>query len=212
MAVAPLRKPAPLPERADIVSAPSDQRLIAAIRDGEEWAAEVLYDRLRPVIDHALRRVLHGRPADFEDLLQATFERIIKALAGARFDGRSRLTTWAAAIAGHVAMDALRHRFREERFLAQVAPVTLGGSANVPQSAERRLEARSEIRRLQGILARMKPRLADTLVLHDVLGHELAEVAEIVGAGLSTTQSRLQRARAELLRRAAAGVSGRGEK
>jgi RNA polymerase sigma factor (sigma-70 family) len=211
MAVAPLRKPAPIAEPADVVSPPSDQRLIAAILDGDERAAEVLYDRLRPVIDHALRRVLHGRPADFEDLVQVTFERIIKGLAESRFDGKSRLTTWAAAIAGHVAMDALRRKFREERVFARDIPTAVASSASALQAAERRLEARSEIRRLHGILARMKPHLADTLVLHDVLGHELAEVAEIVGAGLSATQSRLQRARAELLRRAAASVSKGGE-
>jgi RNA polymerase sigma factor (sigma-70 family) len=212
MAVAPLRKPAPIAEPADVASPPSDQLLIAAILDGDERAAEVLYDRLRPVIDHALRRVLHGRPTDFEDLVQVTFERIITGLAESRFDGRSRLTTWAAAIAGHVAMDALRRRFREERVFTRVMPTAVTSSASAPQAAERRLEARSEIRRLHGILARMKPHLADTLVLHDVLGHELAEVAEIVGAGLSATQSRLQRARAELLRRAATSVSKRGER
>lgn len=211
MADAFLRKPAPVAEPAKLPPALTDRQLIEGILEGDERVAAVLYDRVRPAVDHALRRVLYGRPPDFEDLVQITFERIIRGLALDRFDGRSSLTTWAAAIAGHVALDALRRRFREDRTLERGLSETLDSRSGPPQGAERRLEARSEIRRLHGILARMKPRLADTLVLHDVLGYELAEVADMVGAGLSATQSRLQRARAELQRRAAARVSGRGD-
>src|SRR5688500_4303878 len=137
MAALPLRKSTPAPRPAGVVSPLSDQDLIRAILDGNDRAAEVLYDRLRPVVDHTLRRVLHGRPADFEDLVQATFERIIKELVQHRFGGRSKLTTWAAAIAGHVAMDALRRKFREERVLARVMPLSAAGSAIVSQAAER---------------------------------------------------------------------------
>ena len=211
MADVPLRKPAPRGAPVQAVKRPSDQQLVEAILQGNERMAAVLYDRLRPVVDHALRRVLYGRPPDFEDLVQITFERVIRGIAEDRFEGRSSLATWAAAIAGHVALDALRRRFREARALDSSPPEAIDGSSGPPQATERRLEARSEIRRLHAILARMKPRLADTLVLHDVLGYELTEVAEIVGSGLSATQSRLQRARAELLRRAAATVPSRSE-
>jgi DNA-directed RNA polymerase specialized sigma24 family protein len=50
------------------------------------------------------------------------------------------------------------------------------------------------------------------LLLHDVLGHEVAEIASIAGAGISATQSRLLRARKELLRRARAVVSREGRR
>ena len=67
--------------------------------------------------------------------------------------------------------------------------------------AERRLEARSEIQRLHRILGKMKPSLAETLVLFDVLGHNLDEVAALLGITPSAAQSRLFRARKELVRR-----------
>src|SRR5690606_16841928 len=61
-----------LPELAN----PSDERLVAAILAGNSRAAGTLYEELRPSIDGALRRVLHGRRTDFEDLVQITFERV----------------------------------------------------------------------------------------------------------------------------------------
>jgi RNA polymerase sigma-70 factor (ECF subfamily) len=189
---------------------PGDAALVDAIVRGDARAAGVLYDRLRPVVDHALRRVLHNRPDDFDDLMQSTFERIVRSLAQDRFDGRSQLTTWAAAIAGHVAMDALRHRYRERRWITATDVEAVEHPPSNAYTSEKRLEARSEIRRLHRILVRMKPNLADTLILHDVLGHEVAEIASIAGAGISATQSRLLRARKELLRRARAVVPREG--
>ena len=54
----------------------------------------------------------------------------------------------------------------------------------------------------------MKPDHAQTLLLHDVLGHDLAETAAITGVSRAAAQKRLWRGRAELLRRAKrAGVS-----
>ncbi len=50
---------------------------------------------------------------------------------------------------------------------------------------------------------------AQTLLLHDVLGHGLAEVASIMGVTVAAAQRRLSRGHQELLRRAAVrGVRG----
>jgi DNA-directed RNA polymerase specialized sigma24 family protein len=67
---------------------------------------------------------------------------------------------------------------------------------------ERRLEARSDIEQVQHILGTMKPEHAETLVLHDALGHELSEIAVLMGVSVAAAQSRLIRGRKELLRRA----------
>jgi DNA-directed RNA polymerase specialized sigma24 family protein len=45
---------------------------------------------------------------------------------------------------------------------------------------------------------------ATVFLLHDVFGHDLMEVAAIVGASVSATQSRLVRGRRDLHRRIAA--------
>jgi RNA polymerase sigma-70 factor (ECF subfamily) len=199
----PIRKNLPEPQL-------SDAELLAAVRKGDGSSAQLLYDRLHPAIDHALRRVLRRRTDDFDDLIQVTFERVIRAVIEDRFEGQSALTTWAAAIAGHVAIDALRRSVRERKLFAMSVPTDLSplpSGARAP--TERQLEARSEIGRLHGILAKMKPALAETLVLYDVLGHSLEEVAALTGVSQSAAQSRLFRGRKELLRRAAGMQRGR---
>lgn len=179
---------------------------------GEPVAAGWLYDHVRASIDFALRRVLHARHRDYDDLVQTTFERILRALAEGRFQRRSSLRTWASAVAGHVALDALRASYRERARWAE------GPGPEAWTSGERgegRLEALAELRRVQGVLSRMKPDLAETLVMADVLGHSLEEIAELRRASPSATQARLRRARIELERRLGtarknAGDSGAG--
>lgn len=190
----PIRKNLPKPEF-------SDAALIASIRRGDGSVARVLHDRIRPAIEHALRRVLRYRSEDFDDLVQVTFERVIRGIVDDRFAGDSALTTWAAAIAGHVAIDYLRRSVRERKIFCD--PIdTLPEPASERPQAERRLEARSEILRLYSILGKMKPKLVETVVLCDVLGHSLEEVASLTGVTPSAAQSRLFRGRKELVRRA----------
>lgn len=186
---------------------PSDDELLRAILGGNSAAASMLYDALRPSIEHALRRVLHGRYTDFEDLVQITFERVIRTIIEGRFEGRSRLSTWAGAIAAHVAMDSLRRHTREQRLFSEPDSTAVEPQA-LTLLPERQLEARSEVRRLQGVLLRMKPALSNILILHDVLGHSIPQIASLTGLNLSAAQSRLSRARKEFVRRSAASIAG----
>lgn len=183
-----------------------DEVLLKQLRAGNRAAAGVLYDMLRTPIDNTLRRVLHQRGPDFEDHVQATFERILRGLAERRFEGRSSLKTWACAIASHVALDALRRKQRDRARLGELPEQDL-----LPSGAQtdRRLESLSELKRVQGILADMKPQLSETLILHDVLGYKLSEIGSLKNVSDSATQSRLHRARKEFRRRAERPISRR---
>ena len=183
-----------------------DSELLTALLQGDRLAASVLYDRVRPAIDATLRRILHHRGPDFEDHAQSTFERILRALAQGRFEGRSSLKTWASAIATHVALDALR-RAQRERPRSQMLPdEALFGSG---ENTDKKLESLAELRRVQGVLTGMKPELAETLILHDVLGYQLNEIGELTDSSPSATQSRLHRARKEFRRRAERTINRR---
>ena len=181
---------------------PSEEQLVAGLVAGEEWAAEALFDRLNPVVERALRRILQSS-ADHEDQVQVVFERIIRTLVERKFAGACSLSTWATAIASNVAIDALRARIRERAVVWDDRARGAERAASIPSaSLERQLEARAEIAELHTILASMDESQAETVLLHDVHGHELSEIALITRVSVAAAQSRLVRGRKELLRRA----------
>jgi RNA polymerase sigma-70 factor (ECF subfamily) len=185
--------------------APSDERIVAGLVAAEDWAAEALYDRLQPVVDRALRRVLQSNSDDHDDLVQIVFERIVRTLTERKFAGACSLSTWATAIAAHAGIDALRARVRERAVVWEDRVRGDEHAARVSSgSLERQLEARAEIGELHGILGTMDAAQAETVLLHDVHGHELSEIALIMGVSVAAAQSRLVRGRKELLRRARA--------
>jgi len=190
----------------DAGRAPSDEEIVKALNRGEGWAAETLYKNLYPAVSRTLWRVFQTRPNDFEDLVQITFERVIRTLVDNRYAGACSLTTWASSIASHVALDTLRAKTRERKVFSSDATIALDDRTPHAADPERSLEARSEVRQLQGILGRMKRDQARAILLHDVLGHELAEVAAVMGVSIAAAQSRLVRGRKELVRRKRASI------
>jgi RNA polymerase sigma-70 factor (ECF subfamily) len=187
---------------------PEDGAILAGLEASESWAAAALYNRLEPVVERTLYRVLQHRTSDFEDLFQTTFERIVRTLVSRRFASGCSLTTWAAAIATNVAIDSLRATIRERRVFSTQTASSAHRELPVYPDTSGRLEARSEVGRLQEILAAMSPAQAEAVLLHDLLGHNLAEVANIAGVSVAAAQSRLVRGRKDFLRRAHRGKVG----
>jgi RNA polymerase sigma-70 factor, ECF subfamily len=177
-----------------------DEELVHALRRGEPGAAEALYRRLYPAVSRTLWRILQATTPDHDDLIQVTFERVIRTLLDGRFAGACSLTTWASSIASHAALDSLRSRARERRLFVDQESVS-GWEGSWVSDGERSIHARSEVKELQGILARMNPQHVRAVILYDVLGHSLAEMAQVLGISEAAAQSRLSRGRKELLRR-----------
>jgi RNA polymerase sigma-70 factor (ECF subfamily) len=180
----------------------TDASILLGLEQRESWAAEALFTRLESVVERSLYRVLQQRGVDFEDLVQITFERIVRTLVEHRFSAQCSLSTWASAIATNVAIDSVRAKMRERRVFGG-EPVELADrDASAKQSGTERVETRAEIARLQQVLASMNPAQAEAVYLHDVLGHDLAEIAELSGTTVAAAQSRLVRGRKDFLRRA----------
>ena len=181
---------------------PAQGAVLAGVAAGERWAHAALYDLLYPVVARTLRKILRDTSGDYEDLVQISFERIVRTLCSERGAEISNLAGWAGSIAAHVALDALRGRMRECRLFKRdgAGPPHVEG---VPApSLERQLEARKQLEWLQHTLSRMNTDQAQTILLHDVLGHALAEVATIMGVTVAAAQRRLSRGHQELMRRA----------
>lgn len=178
---------------------PSDEDVIRAFARGDRRAAELLYDRLVGVVDANLYKVLGRRELDHDDLVQAAFEQIILTLTRKSYAGGCSLAGWAAAIASHIGLNTIRARTRARRVFALDADADAASAAEVePVDLEAQVIARREVDRLRAHLADMEPSRAETVLVHDVFGHSLAETARLTGVSMSAAQSRLVRGRREL--------------
>ncbi|MCC6666483.1 MAG: RNA polymerase sigma factor [Polyangiaceae bacterium] len=175
----------------------ADAELIEAVVCGDGAVAGELYDRLLVTVEQTLFRVLGRRESDHEDLVQSSFEQIVKTLATRRFAGACSLKTWASSVATNVGLNALRSR-RRERGVFDRSEVDLPASSAASDNPERDASLRRDIEHARGVLASMSPARAEALLLHDVLGHDLAEIAALTGVSLAAAQSRLVRGRHEL--------------
>jgi RNA polymerase sigma-70 factor, ECF subfamily len=189
----------------------SDAELIDAFERGEGHACETLYDRLIGVVEGTLWRVLGRRDEHHDDLVQAAFEQIVLTLSKRKFARACSLSSWAASVTTHVAFNTIRSRTRERRILdrgrdgEQEARSRSGG-----QDVEREASVREALARVRSHLADMNEDRATTVFLHDVMGHELAEIAVLTGVSVAAAQSRLVRARKELHSRLAADADRKG--
>lgn len=195
-----LRLVPPGQEGSEQAPPPTDEAVIEAVQRGDHQVAGLLYDRLYGVVDHTLFRVFGRREIDHDDLVQTVFEQIVVTLSRRSYARACNLKTWASSIASHVGFNALRSRRRERRVLDR--DVTLDGTA-VPMriDVEGMTSARVELHRVRRHLLSMKPDQSQTVFLHDVLGHELAEIALMMQVSVAAAQSRLVRGRRELYRR-----------
>jgi RNA polymerase sigma factor (sigma-70 family) len=189
-----------VPREASSPSPISDEQVIDAVQRGDDRVARLLYDRLYAVVDRTLFRVFGRRENDHDDLVQAVFEQIVITLTRRSYARGCNLKTWAASIAHHVASTALRSRRRERRVVDRGASIE-SLQALPRANAEAMTVARIELGHVREHLLAMKPKHAEAVFFHDVLGHPLAEVAELTHVSVSAATSRLVRGRRELYRR-----------
>lgn len=178
----------------------TDDEIIEAVVRGDGAVAGELYDRLHRTIDQALCRILGRREADHEDLMQSAFEQVIRTLTTRRFAGACSLRTWACSVAAHVGLNALRSR-RRERAVFDRTEADVPHSAAAIDDPERDASHRRDIQQIREALADMSPGRAEALLMHDVLGHDLAEIAALTGVSIAAAQSRLVRGRHDLMER-----------
>jgi RNA polymerase sigma-70 factor, ECF subfamily len=176
----------------------TDQELLGALAAQDPRAGLVLYDRLIRVVEWTILRVTGQRRGDHEDLVQNTFEQIVSTLYAQRYAGDCSLTSWASAIGCHVALNALRAQNRQRSLHAE----SLSRHPESPTTdIENQVAARQALERIRIELVNMNPSRAEVLVLHEINGLELADIARVLGISITAAQSRLSRGRRELLER-----------
>jgi RNA polymerase sigma-70 factor (ECF subfamily) len=176
-----------------------DAEICTALADGAAWAADALYDRVVDVVEAVLFRLL-GADADRDDLIQQAIERVVSSVVSGRFARGCSLRSWATLLAQHVAVDALRARARERKLFDRRVPYqTLELVEAHTATPEHLTETRRRVALLQSALGRMNRERSEAVVLHDLLGHDLAEIARLTGVSVAAAQSRLVRGRREVL-------------
>ena len=155
---------------------------------------------LRTVFDEHARYVIRTlrhfgvREADVEDVAQEVFVAVHRKLP--EFEGRSKLRTWLYAICLRVASDHRRRAYVVRERATDNPPVDTGERTG--DEADTSLESRAFVQQLLGELDDDKRAV---LVLYEIEGLTMREVAEVIGCPLQTAYSRLHAAR-ELLREA----------
>jgi RNA polymerase sigma-70 factor, ECF subfamily len=179
--------------------APTDDELIDAFERGDADVPDLLYERLEDAVAATLIKVLGRRDQEYDDLVQTTFEQLLLTLARRSFARSCSLKSWAISIATHVALNAIRKRRSERRHIEQRQEqesqrLEVASRAINPERA-------TELAALREELGRISPITAQVVVLHEVMGCGLAEVAALMGLSPAAAQSRLVRGRAELRER-----------
>jgi RNA polymerase sigma-70 factor (ECF subfamily) len=169
-----------------MADAQRDEDLARRAAHGDRFALETLLSRHLDQIHAVCRRVL-GHP---EDALDATQEALIAITRGiARFDGRSRFTTWMYRVATNAALAEARRRRR--RPIASEHIPEMASTADETSAVDTRLD-------VDEALAALPADYRAAVALRDLAGLDYAEIASVLGIPIGTVRSRIARGRAAL--------------
>jgi RNA polymerase sigma-70 factor (ECF subfamily) len=165
-----------------------DSALAAAAIAGDGEAFRRLVERHYDMIYRIAYRYL-GSAADAEDIAQDVCITLATKLA--RFNNRSRFTTWLVSIVINRCRDFLRRRKSSQALVEKYAVLRAADEADQEDTDKRS-------RWLHDALQSLEPSIRETVLL--ILGEDLshAEAAKILGCAESTVSWRVHMARKQL--------------
>jgi RNA polymerase sigma-70 factor, ECF subfamily len=177
-----------------------DRELVRLCQVGTEPAFEELVRRHQQRVSALVGGILR-RPEDVEDVAQQVF---LKAYLGIRkFDQRAAFSTWLYKIAVNECWDYLRKKkvrpLVYEADLSEEQVSRLDGVVSAdrpPETPGARAEAREVLERLLDTLPEQDRQL---LVLKEMEGFSVRELAEILKLNVNTVKVRLFRARGRIM-------------
>ena len=157
-----------------------------------DTAARAAFDRLlgelRPKLHRYCARMT-GSVIDGEDAVQEALVKAIEAFPA--FDAIENPEAWLFRIAHNATLDLLRRRTRQE---ARQAEKELEMIVDPVSTVEDRLNAAVSLRTFMRLPAAQR----SSVILMDVLGYSLAEIADVTEASLPAVKAALHRGRVRL--------------
>jgi RNA polymerase sigma-70 factor (ECF subfamily) len=156
--------------------------------------AEAEFDRLfaslRPKLHRYCARMT-GSVIDGEDVVQVALMKAVEALP--RTDSIAHPEAWLFRIAHNAALDFIRVRARKEDVFSEIDPESVDDPVD---PIEDRQDVALGLHRLMQLPAVQR----SAVILMDVLGYSLQEIAEIIASTIPTVKAALHRGRGRLRR------------
>jgi RNA polymerase sigma-70 factor, ECF subfamily len=170
----------------DTVDVPTDDRLVALVRDGDATGLGVLYDRFAPRMLRVAWR-LTGSQSDAEDVVHDVFVTLPGTLR--RYEHRGALGSWLTQVTARAALMHLRtQRRRRESDLADAGMAV----------SDARTDAAAECVTLERHIAALPDGLRAVFVLREIEGFTHDDIAGMLGITAGASRVRLTRALAAL--------------
>ena len=171
------------------------------MRDLPPGNAEAFAQRLaamRPKLHRYCARMT-GSVIDGEDVVQEAIVKAIEAFPGET--AIDNVEAWVFRIAHNSALDLLRRRARQELWISETP---LEDIPDPDIGAEHRLAMAANLRTFMQLL----PAQRAAVILMDVLGYSLQEIAVVLGASVASVKASLHRGRTRLRELASAPIGG----
>jgi RNA polymerase sigma-70 factor (ECF subfamily) len=168
----------------------TDEEVLARVARADEAALAELYDRYGGVAYGLAHRILRDQSLA-QDAVQEAFLAVWRTAAS--FDPRrGKASTWLLTFVHRRAVDVVRYEDRRRARPLDDAPIASGDATDETAAV------REQRRAVQAALAQLPPDQRAALVLLDLEGYSVAEIAEMLGIAEGTVKSRCARGRARL--------------
>lgn len=181
----------PNPPTDQPVNADPDQVLMLQYASGNARAFELLYSKHKgPLYRYFVRQIYDNQLA--EDLYQETWSRVIKAAAN--YQAKAKFTTWLYRIAHNLIIDHVRAKKPESSFsdTFEDEQETEFVASCLSESPEQLLQQQKKALLLKDCVKDLPQVQQEAFLLNIEMGFTAATIADIAGATVEATKSRLR--------------------
>lgn len=182
-------------ERSPVID--DTEHLIEGCVAGDRRAQLEIFRKYREVVLNLVYRLL-GTGHDVDDVTQQVFIRLFESLNG--FKGLSSLDTWVYRVTSRVCTDQLRYKYRKRKIEMISDGEEITATARAPESygPAHEYEKKQLHATVSQALDKLNSEKRLVVVMFEIEGRSLEEIAATIGRPVGTVKSRLFHARKEL--------------